>query len=250
MSQVDSFFSDGYAAAPMGAATSGDALKGLQIKRSSTSEQVADAMRTMILRGELAPGTPLREVQLAESIGISRNTVREAVRVLARQGLVTHSMHRGAVVTRLSEDDVIDLYRVRRALETQAIDATAEATREQFAGIEQAVEELDRAAQADDWGRMVDADWSFHECLVGFLGSSRLDRFFDTIQAELRLCLSILDRADDDPEDLVAEHRELRDLLMAGERSRCKAVLCGRLEDSELRLRELARSDWEEQAAT
>jgi DNA-binding GntR family transcriptional regulator len=242
-------FTDGYAAPPMGAATSGDALNELRIKRSSTSEHVADAMRAMILRGELAPGTPLREVQLAESIGISRNTVREAVRVLARQGLVTHSMHRGAVVTRLSEDDVIDLYRVRRALETQAIDASAEATPEELAGIQRAVEELERAAQAGDWNRMVDADWSFHECLVGFLGSSRLDRFFDTIQAELRLCLSILDRADDDPDDLVAEHRELRDLLLAGERARCKTVLCGRLDDSELRLRELARTEWEEQAA-
>jgi DNA-binding GntR family transcriptional regulator len=233
----------------MGPQTSSDSLQGLQIRRSSTSEQVADAMRRMILRGELAPGTPLREVPLAESIGISRNTVREAVRVLARQGLVTHSMHRGAMVTRLSEQDVADLYRVRRALETQAIDASAEATPEQLAGLGEAVQALERAAADGDWDRMVDADWSFHEHLVGFLGSRRLDSFFDTIQAELRLCLSILDRADDDPDDLVAEHRELRDLLLAGERHRCREVLCSRLDDSELRLRRIAKSEWEEQEA-
>jgi DNA-binding GntR family transcriptional regulator len=229
--------------------TSGDALTGLEIKRSSTSEQVAEAMRSMILRGELTPGTPLKEVPLAESIGISRNTVREAVRVLARQGLVTHSMHRGAMVTRLSEDDVGDLYRVRRALETQAIDATAGATAEQLEGLKAAVQDLERAAEDGDWDRMVDADWRFHERLVGFLGSPRLDRFFDTVQAELRLCLSILDR-DDDPEDLVAEHRELRDLLLNGERERCRDILCARLDDSERRLRERARSDWEENGAT
>ncbi len=232
----------------MGPTTSGDSLPGLQIKRSSTSEQVADAMRTMILRGELAPGTPLREVALAESIGISRNTVREAVRVLARQGLVTHSMHRGAVVTRLSEQDVADLYRVRRALETQAIAASADATPDQLAGLAQAVQELERAAEDGDWDRMVDADWSFHENLVGFLGSRRIDSFFDTIQAELRLCLSILDRQEDDPDELVAEHRELRDLLLAGERERCSQVLCDRLEDSELRLRRIAATEWEERA--
>jgi DNA-binding GntR family transcriptional regulator len=233
----------------MGPATSGDSLQGLQIKRSSTSEQVADAMRTMILRGELAPGTPLREVPLAESIGISRNTVREAVRVLARQGLVTHSMHRGAVVTRLSEQDVADLYRVRRALETQAIAASAGATPDQLAGLAEAVQELERAAEDGDWDRMVDADWSFHEHLVGFLGSRRIDSFFETIQAELRLCLSILDRKEDDPDELVAEHRELCDLLLAGERERCSEVLCERLEDSELRLRRIAASEWEERAA-
>jgi DNA-binding GntR family transcriptional regulator len=203
----------------------------------------------MILRGELAPGTPLREVPLAESIGISRNTVREAVRVLARQGLVTHTMHRGAVVTRLTEDDVGDLYRVRRALETQAIDASAGAPPDALAGLDDAVEDLERAAALRDWDRMVDADWSFHERLVGFLGSRRLNAFFETIQAELRLCLSILDREDDDPDDLVAEHRELRDLLRSGERERCRELLCARLDDSELRLRRIARSEWEEKAA-
>jgi DNA-binding GntR family transcriptional regulator len=224
-------------------------LDGLKIRRSSTSEQVADAMRAMILRGELAPGTPLREVPLAESIGISRNTVREAVRVLARQGLVTHSMHRGAVVTRLSEADVADLYRVRRALETQAIDASASASPDALAGLADAVGELERAAADGDWDRMVAADWSVHERLVGFLGSRRLSAFFETIQAELRLCLAIADRADDDPDDLVAEHRELCDLLIGGERERCKELLCARLDDSELRLRRIARSEWEEKAA-
>lgn len=205
-------------------------------------------MRGMILRGELVPGTPLREVALAESIGISRNTVREAVRVLARQGLVTHSIHRGAVVTRLSEADVADLYRVRRALEIQAIDASGDATPDQLAGLREAVDELARGAQDGDWDRMVDADWSFHEHLVGFLGSARLDRFFETIQAELRLCLSILDRADDDPDELVAEHRELCDLLLDGERARCRALLSARLNDAEQRLRTIARTDWEEHA--
>lgn len=232
----------------MGRATPGD-VEGLQIRRSSTSEQVADAMRAMILRGELTPGTPLREVPLAESIGISRNTVREAVRVLARQGLVTHSMHRGAVVTQLSEQDVADLYRVRRALETQAIAASAGATPEQLAELDTAVQDLERAAADSDWDRMVDADWSFHEALVRFLGSRRLNVFFETIQAELRLCLSILDRADDDPDDLVEEHRELRDLLLAGARDRCSELLCARLEDSERRLRRIARNEWEEREA-
>jgi DNA-binding GntR family transcriptional regulator len=231
----------------MEAATSGDSLQGLKIRRSSTAEQVADAVRTMILRGELLPGTPLREVPLAESIGISRNTVREAVRVLARQGLVTHSMHRGAVVTRLSERDVADLYRVRRAIEPQAIDAAASATPDELRCLRDAVDELTRAAADGDWDRMVDADWSFHQHLVGFLGSPRLDRFFDTVQAELRLCLSILDRADDDPEDLVAEHRELYDLIATGECERCRDLLCARLDDSEVRMRKLAR-DWEEQS--
>lgn len=206
-------------------------------------------MRTMILRGQLPPGTPLREVPLAESIGISRNTVREAVRVLARQGLVTHSMHRGAVVTRLTEDDVIDLLRARRAVEFQAIEATAAAAPEDLAALDEPVLELERAAAERDWDRLVDADWSFHQRLVGFLGSPRLDRFFDTIQAEMRLCLSILDRADDDPDELVAEHRELRDLIAARAPADCAARLGEHLDDAERRLCLIART-WEERTTS
>ena len=108
----------------MAAATAGDSIQGLEIKRASAVDQVAGAVREMILRGELLPGTPLREIQMAESIGISRNTVRDAVRALAREGLVTHTMHRGAIVARLTERDVVDVFRVRERIETQAIEAS------------------------------------------------------------------------------------------------------------------------------
>lgn len=223
----------------MAAATAGDSIQNLEIKRSSAVEQVADAVREMILRGELRPGTALREAQMAESIGISRNTVRDAVRSLARDGLVTHSMHRGAVVTQLTERDVIDVFRVRRAIETQAIEASDDAMPDQLDGLEETVRQLDRAAEDGDWDRIVEADCLFHRRLVGFLGSPRLDRFYDTIQGELRLCLSIVDRANDDPHDLVVEHRELYEMIAAGERAQCIDRLSGHLAEAEERLRRL-----------
>ena len=64
----------------MPATGSDGSVQDLRITRSSAVDQVAEAVREMILRGELAPGTRLREVQMAESIGISRNTARDAVR--------------------------------------------------------------------------------------------------------------------------------------------------------------------------
>lgn len=229
----------------MAAAPVGDSIQSLEIKRSSAVEQVADAVREMILRGELLPGTPLREIQMAESIGISRNTVRDAVRALAREGLVSHTMHRGAVVARLTERDVIDVFRVRHRIETQAIDASEGATPEQLEGLHDTVRQLERAAGAGDWDQVVEADCLFHRRLVGFLGSPRLDRFYDTIQGELRLCLSIVDRANDDPRDLVGEHRELFQMIAAGERARCIARLSEHLDEAEERLRRLVRI-WDE----
>src|SRR6476620_2338054 len=225
----------------MARVASGGSVRDLHITRSSAVDQVAEAVREMILRGDLAPGTRLREVQLAESIGISRNTARDAVRALARQGLVTRAMHRGAVVVRLAEDDVVDVFRVRRAIEPQAIEASAGATADQLSALEEPVAQLERAAADGDWDRMVEADCLFHRRLVGFLDSPRLDHFYDTIQGELRLCLAIGDRDEDDPDDLVAEHRELYELIATGEQGQCVARLNERLDETEQRLRQIAR---------
>jgi DNA-binding GntR family transcriptional regulator len=228
-------------------AAAADAPDGLEIKRASAVDQVATAVRRMILRGDLPPGTPLREVQMAESIGISRNTVRDAVRALAREGLVTHTMHRGAIVAQLTERDVVDVFRVRERIETQAIEASEFATKEQLALLEETVAQIERAAKSGDWDQMVEADCRFHRRLVGFLESPRLDRFYDTIQGELRLCLSIADRADDDPDELVKEHRELFDLIARGERASCIALLTEHLHAAEARLSELVRTQEEEE---
>jgi DNA-binding transcriptional regulator YhcF (GntR family) len=105
-----------------------DGLASLEIKKASTAEQVAEALRAMILSGQVAQGRPLREVALAERIGVSRNTMREAIRILAREGLVAHELHKGAVVTTLAERDVEDIFRVRRALELAAVHALDRAT--------------------------------------------------------------------------------------------------------------------------
>ena len=94
----------------------------LRITRQSTADQVAALLRERIVRGELQPGTPLREVPLAASIGISRNTMREAIRGLVHEGLVRHNVHRGVTVTKLTENDVADIYRVRRLLECAAVE--------------------------------------------------------------------------------------------------------------------------------
>jgi DNA-binding GntR family transcriptional regulator len=224
------------------------ALLNLEIKRASTAEQVADGLREMIVRGELEPGAPLREVSMAASIGISRNTMREAIRLLAREGLVTHNMHRGALVSRLTEDDVGDIFRVRRTLELEAVQATAGATQEQLAALEATVRGFEQAADGPSYESLVDSDVEFHERLVGMLGSPRLDRFFKTIQAELRLCLSIVDRHDD-PGRLIAEHRELYELIASGRQEACIARMTRHLADAEALVKEIVRRQNGKEAA-
>ena len=81
----------------------------------------ASVFRQRILDGELRPGTPLQELSLAASLGVSRNTMREALRILALEGLLRRNLHRGVVVSQLSLRDLQEIYHLRRMLEIPAI---------------------------------------------------------------------------------------------------------------------------------
>lgn len=215
---------------------SNDQLAGLgqlEINRASTAEHAAEVLRGIIMSGQLPQGQPLREMSLSASLGVSRNTVREAIRVLAREGLVTHNPHKGAIVTRLTRHDVADIFRVRRTLELAGVAALPGAADEDLAPLVEDVDALEIAVARPGWAEVIDADRRFHAHLVELLGSRRLSRFYDAIQAELRLCMSIVDRRDEEREPLVAEHRELLELILARDVARCTEVMLHHLEESE-----------------
>ena len=92
-----------------------------RFERRSTASLVSETLRDSIIRGELPPGTPLREHALAETLDVSRNTVREALRLLSHEGLVDYHVHRGVAVRKLSAADVRDLFLTREALEVMAV---------------------------------------------------------------------------------------------------------------------------------
>ncbi len=210
-----------------------EALPAVQIERTSTASHVAEALRALIMSGELTPGTPLTEVKLATAFGTSRNTVREALQLLVWEGIATQTAQRPAVVTRLGAADVRDIFLVRRTVEAAAIDASADATPEQLAALGEAVEELAALAPGEA-ARVVEADLRFHRALVALLGSARIDRMFEQLASEMRLCMAVTDHpAAFSQAEIVAEHRELYELLQQGKRGRCRKRLLHHLEASE-----------------
>src|SRR4028118_1765356 len=84
--------------------------------RSSTAERVAELLRHRVIEGDLAPGSRLSEEQLVDVLPVSRNTLREAFRLLTHEGLLVHRLHRGVFVPELDEGDLVDLYTLRRAI--------------------------------------------------------------------------------------------------------------------------------------
>ncbi len=199
------------------------------LERTTTGSQVERVLREMILDGRLAPGTHLRETQVAQSLGVSRNTLREALRSLAEHGLVTHQPHRGVVVTDLTVDDVADLFRLRLVVEQAGLAALTETGE-----IERATDAFAAALERGDAVEALEEDFRFHRALVAALGSARLSAAHERAQGELRLVLFQLDRDFEPPQ--VAEHRAILTALVAGERKAAAAALAAHLERAAERL--------------
>jgi len=206
------------------------------IHRLSVADQVAGILRERVLSGELRPGTPLQEIPLAESLGVSRNTMREAMRILSLEGLLKRRIHRGIAVTQLSLRDVQEIYHVRRVLEISAIWAAKEPSADLLREIRSALTQYETAVQARDWVSAVRHDLHFHSLLVRFLGNRRLESFYQKTIAELRMAMVLVDRRHDHPGMLGPVHRKLYQLLTAGKLKECAKILGHHLEDSESRL--------------
>ena len=188
------------------------------IDRSSTTERVADALRTMLFAGDLAPGEPLREVSLAAGFGVARSTVREALQVLAGEGLVTRYPNRGVVVTELTPRDIADIFEARLVLESAGVRAGAAGA--DLSPVTAALSTYARAARAGDAGSSVEsthAHLEFHASLVALLGNARLVATADTLTADLRLALASVERARRNARTQVADHRRLLTLMRAGD---------------------------------
>src|ERR1035437_5414222 len=126
-----------------------------QINRESVADQVATLLRQRILEGELRPGTQLQELPLASSLGVSRNTFREAIRILSLEGLLRRSLHHGAAVSQLSLCDVQEIYQLRRMLELPAVLAARRPDPDLLDEIRGAVEQYELAVGDRNWSRAV-----------------------------------------------------------------------------------------------
>jgi DNA-binding GntR family transcriptional regulator len=214
-------------------------MERLQIHRVSVADQVAAILRQRILAGELRSGTALPEVSLSLALGVSRNTLREAVRILALEGLLKRDIHRGVSVSHLSIADVQEIYQLRRMLEIPAVYAATEPAIEILTEMRALVDEYESAVHARDWVLAVNFDLQFHSKLIHFHRNKRLESFYQKLVGELRMGMVLVDRVHDDPGGLIPVHREIYELLAAGKLKKCAALLVKHLDDSEFRLRRI-----------
>jgi DNA-binding GntR family transcriptional regulator len=198
----------------------------------SKAELTADALRAEILHGRVPPGTALREATVSEDLQISRNTLREAFRLLIHERLLVYEVDRGVSVRVLTPTDVADIYAVRLALEGAGVRAPA-APAARLAAVAAAVAAGERSAAAGDWTAVGTADIEFHRALAGLLDSPRTDEYITRLLAELRLAFHVMPSPHEFHEPYLRRNRMLADLLAAGDRAAAGRELSSYLADAQ-----------------
>ena len=219
-------------------ATAADAFSALEsqrsvLARSSTAERVATIIRERITDGSLAPGSRLPEDAVGSALGVSRNTLREAFRLLVHEGLAVAEFNRGVFVRRLTSADVVDLYRVRRLVECAAVRRAAEATPVAIDTMRRAVADGEQAAAEGRWPEVGTANMRFHQAIVALAGSARLDDFMRQVSAELRLAFHVMDNPRAFHQPFLRRNRELAALIETGDAARAEQLLADYLDDAE-----------------
>nr|WP_240900749.1 GntR family transcriptional regulator [Kineococcus indalonis] len=207
---------------------------GRALAGASSAERVADALRELVVDGALTPGTRLREGAVSASLGVSRNTLREAFRLLTHEGLLRHELHRGVLVRTLTAADVADVYRFRRLLEFAAVDA--EHDRVALQPLRSAVEGGWAAARDEDWAGVATANMRFHRSLVALTRSPRMDESMRHLLAELRLAFVVMTDPRPFHEPYLQDNERIADHLEAGDRGKAGRLLAEYLERAERQL--------------
>jgi DNA-binding GntR family transcriptional regulator len=187
-------------------------MSALSLAPRALYEEVAELLRQRIFRRELEPGSWIDEVKLAQEYGISRTPLREALKVLAAEGLVTMKVRRGAYVTEVSEQDLAEVYHLLALLESDAAGVVAQkATESQLRELQALHKELEAAVKHRE--RFFAVNERFHMHLLAIAGN----RWRNQMVADLRKVMK-LNRHNSllksgRMEESLAEHRAVMEAL-------------------------------------
>jgi len=214
-------------------------MSGKEAGGLSLGAQLLLEMREDIIGGRLLPGTPLVEGELVKAYNASRNTIREALHQLDREGLATYVRHKGVMVRRLGLAEVRDIFTVRRTLEVQAILTSRPLREYQSDRMLDALEAAELAQSREDWRALGTHSLHFHQHIVGLLRSPLFDEFFATVAAQMRLLFSLAPDEEGFQRPWMDRDRQIHDLLGSGRLQAAAEAMTSYLDDSENRLLDL-----------
>lgn len=197
----------------------------------TTGQTAYQAVYDMIASGVLEPGDRLRETDLAERIGLSRTPIREAIRRLEAEGIVSHEPRVGAVVKSLSQQEIVELYEMRIMLETSAAEMAAKhASLAETRTLETLNSKMLDAK--DDPAKVAELNRQFHTCIV----SAARNRYLASSFHNLANALVVLGHTTLDTPDrvksVVNQHQAIIDALIKGDANEAKEAMAIHMETS------------------
>lgn len=160
-----------------------------KVQKSSLGGIAKDEIMKMIITGKLKPGDRLKEVDIAENMGISRIPVREALLLLEQEGFIESGPYKNNIVADLNYDEIVQIFLpIRRILETYALRIFIEkATEEQFSFLEYQIRTMEWAINEHNLEKFVEADIKFHECLFDSGDMRSVTSIWSSISNRMRM---------------------------------------------------------------
>ncbi|TLS43248.1 GntR family transcriptional regulator [Streptomyces montanus] len=181
-------------------------------------DAVVDELRRAIMAGELQAGQRVREVHIAQQLGVSRPTLREAVYQLIHEGLLEQQPYRGVVVTSIDEKFITDIADVRVALETLAARALADdPDGSRRATLEAAWQEYRDAHGSQDAARLHQAHVALHRTIWDGSDNTMLKRLWPTVEAQINVAITVDESTRSDPDRALHVHERLIDAILGGD---------------------------------
>lgn len=206
-----------------------------QLDRASTAQRTAQLLRGQITAGQLPPGERLSEELIGSALGVSRNTLREAFRVLSHERLLVHELNRGVFVRVLTSEDVTEIYRMRSLLECGIVREITQPPRGADAA-DAAVRQGEKAAQQRRWKEVGTADLLFHQALTALGGSERASETIQGLHAELRLAFHVMKDPEAFHRPYLSRNRDILGHIQQGEGLLASEMLAEYFADSHQQL--------------
>src|SRR6266581_5715558 len=186
--------------------------------------QVARILTQAIVQGRLPPGSKVVEAGIARELGISRAPVREAARLLEKQGLLVAKPRRGFFVRMLEIRNIDEIYDLRLCIERHAsVLAARNLTPETRDMLRRQIDVLHQTADLEDPARQVEEDYRFHRLICEIAANRRLLRLFDDLASEMRMVIGLIGRLYDDPHEIARTHEPVLAAIEEGHPERIVA---------------------------
>lgn len=210
---------------------------------------VFKTLRQGILTGELKPGERLMEIHLANKLGVSRTPIREAIRKLELEGLVTMIPRRGAEVAQITEKSMKDVLEVRKVLDNLSVELACERiTEEEKEMLKNACVDFEEAVKTGDFAKIAKTDVAFHDIIVTATRNIRLSQMVNNLAEQMYRYRFEYIKDSSQHARLVQEHEEICQGILAGDKKKALEAIEAHIDNQEIAVLKQIRIDRDKKA--